>query len=302
MKMVYETEEEKKKRLEEQEKKNAEMALHGHDLKAETKEQHAKMKNRPLKERIAYFVEYYKWQVLVTVGFTFLAVAIIHAFITAKDYCFSAMIVNSVNIDGELMGDDFGQYAGLDLKKYDCFIDSTVKESLTSAEQSDIAASTKFTALIGSADLDVTVFDSELFYKKALNDVFLDLTEVLTAEQLSRLESKIYYIDYAEIRKADEDTQKMLIDMELLNRERGSFEEQLEDLEEHLHPENMVEPMAVGIVIDDCSMVATLGAYYDTIPVLGIIGNTQRLDAAVKFIDYIYDESIDFTKLQYYVY
>lgn len=302
MKLVYETEEEKKKREEEEARKNEQMALHGHDIKAETKEQHAKMKDRPFKEKVAYYVEYYKWPVIIGAGFLFLAISIIHAFVTAKDYCFSAMIVNSVNIDGELMGDDFGQYAGLDLKKYDCFIDSTITESLTSADQADIAASTKFTALLGSADLDITVYDSGLFYKKALNDVYADLTEVLSKEQLEAHSAKIYYIDYAEIRKADEDTAQMLIDMNRLNEERGSLEEQKKELERHLHPENMSEPKAIGIVIDDSNMVTSLDAYFDTVPVLGIIANSQRIDIATKFIDYIYDENVDFTRMQYYAY
>ena len=267
-----------------------EHTLQGDNIHEETKNQHLKMKDKPFKEKAMYYFGYYKYHALgVIVGIGIL-ISIVHAVASSKDYCFNAMIFNSSNINGEFLADNFSEYADFDLNEYDCSIDANLVDGKNASGFNDASAGTKFTAMMATKDLDIAVYDSFNFYIKALNSVYINLNEVLTDEQIKKYEPYFYYIDMEEVKAAEEDD-AVIVNAGLLESDEKALEA---DIKKHMDPSNMKEPIAVGIVISDSNLITATDAYPSGYPVLGIIVNSQRIPAATKFIDYIFDNNIDF--------
>ena len=66
------------------------------------------------------------------------------------------------------------------------------------------------------------------------------------------------------------------------------------DAEEHKHPENMENPVPVGIYIEDSPCIEKTDSYHGLIPVFGIASTSQRMDKASTYLSYLYDDSIPF--------
>lgn len=259
------------------------------NVKKSSKVMREKMKDRPFKEKVAYYVSYYKWQAIGLIVGIAIVVSIVTTIANNKDYSFVAMMVNSVNINADKINEDFERYAMLDTKDHRCYIDPNESESIGGASASEIGTATRFTAMISTADLDVAVFNSDLFFIKAYNDVFIDLREVLSPEDIAEYEDRFFYIDMVKVRKYLDDVTASASDLESI----GTQEEQRSRLPLYMDPSTMEEPVPVGIVVEDSPLLQTTRAYYDTIPVFGIITNTQKADTAVTFLHYLYDPSVN---------
>ncbi len=292
MRLEYKPENEIREEKEEYEN----VLTQGTTVSEQIKTQNEKMKDKPFREKFEYFWEYYKLPVIGTIVGVIILFSIIKAIVTAKDYCFVAMLVNSSNIDTEGISESFGGYAGLDLDKYDCYINANDPENLMNSNASDYGAATRFAALLASSDLDCVIYDSMIFNNKAVSDPFFDLTKILSDEDIKEYKDRFYYIDGEIMRKVNED----LAFNDAYNEERGTYDEQLKDLEYHMDPSSMNDPIPVGIVLTDSPMVKQTDSYYDLIPVFAITQNTQRLDTAITFLHYLTDDSVDFKSLRMY--
>lgn len=266
--------------------------LQGDNIWEETKNQHQKMKDKPFKEKFEYYFGYYKFHALAIVVGIVALISIVKAIASSKDYCFSSLIINSVNINAETLSDDFAQYAMLDTDNYNCYIDANLSDSLSTTGANDGSTSTKFTAMMATKDLDVTVYDSIHFYIKGLNNAFIDLKTVLSDEEIKKYEDYFYYIDGKEIARASEDDSDIIKALEF----DGDSKAIDEDIKKHMDPSLMEEPIAIGIIINDSNLIKSTYAYSKNIPVLGIIANSERTETAVKFIEFIFDNDIDFSK------
>lgn len=248
-----------------------------------------KMKDKPFKEKLVYYVGYYKFPVMGTLLAIGALVAIIYTIVTNKEYNFVAMLVNSVNIESEAMSQSFASYAELDTDNYRCFVDAGGTESLSGGNPAEMGASTRFAALISTSDLDVAVFNSDLFYIKACNGVFADLRDVLSPEELDRYKDRLLYVDLKEADKVQNDLDYDLKMPEVL----GDLETQRSRLPRYTDPAKMQQPVPVGIIVEDAPIFTSTQAYYSMIPVYGVIVNTKRPETALRFLDYLYDPSVD---------
>lgn len=261
----------------------------------EIHEQHLKMKDMTLKEKLKYFWYYYKFHTLAVILVAFFIITLGHDILSAKDYGFYGMMLNSAFLSGEKMGDAFAEYADIDTDQYDCFIDAQSTLSYTSMNEYDMATTQRLIALVQTGDLDAVVFDSIVFNNYANNEVFLDLRTVFTEEELARYRDNLYYVDYAQIEAANADSN--YVNEDLVSGEDGSTMDQediLEEAEKHRHPEAMEKPVPVGIYIDDSAFVKKSGSYGQLIPVFGFPTTTTRLDISKKYLDFLYDDSIPF--------
>ena len=258
--------------------------------------QNEKMKDKPFKEKFEYFWEYYKLPVIGVIIGAIIIFSIIKAIVTAKDYCFVAMLVNSANIDTVKMSESFAGYAGLDTDKYNCYISANEAENMMNSNAADYGPATRFAALLAADDLDCVVYDSMVVNNKAVNDVFADLRKILSDEDLKRYEDRFYYIDNEIMKKVSED----LAFGDAYNEERGTYDDQLKDLEYHMNPSAMADPVPVGIVMTDSPMAKQMDSYYELLPVFAITQNTKRLDSAIAFLHYLTDDSVDFTSMRMY--
>lgn len=267
-----------------------EHVLQGHDIRTETKNQHEKMKNRPFKDKLIYFIDYYKFVVLGVVAAIVVLFSIIHAVATHKDYGFVSMMVNSSNIDTDTMAVSFSEYADIDTDTYDIFISANVTDGAGQDISVDSSVSTRFAALMSSQDLDVVVYDSKQFYLKALNSVYADLNSVLSKDDIEKFSDKFYYIDAKDIERAETD-ESIFIEAGTLNNTPDALKS---NLKKHMDPSSMEEPIAIGIVITDAPFIKATDCYFERFPVFGIIVNSKRPEKAIDYLHFLYEPDVDF--------
>ncbi len=267
----------------------------------EIKEQHDKVKQMGFKARMAYFWEYYRIPTIVILAVIVLAFFLIHDIVTAKPYGFYAMMINSSPQTQESdLENSFASYAGIDTSKNDCYIDTSTTLNLTSTNQYDMASQQKIMAVVAAGDLDTMVADYNSFSRYAMNDTFTDLRKVLTAEQQKKYADDFYYIDYAVIQAAENQdaaseasSEAAAEASEALSAAAGAdttaAESSVGTADKFVKPDpsSMKDPVPVGIILSDSSLLKSSGAYTGTVAVLGITQNTSRSEEAVKFIDFL---------------
>lgn len=287
MRLVYDPDQGKENKIVE------EHTLSGGTVMEETLDQHAKMKGKPFKEQFAYYFGYYKFHALGVIAVLGVIISIIVTIVTHKDFGFCAMIVNSGNINIDTLQEGFASYAGIDLDEYECYISANETELPSGMSNADVSASTRFAAYLSSGDMDVAIFDSDMFYRKAINGCFMDLRNVFSAEEMAKYEGHFFYIDqveYEKMQNSNDPTSFMFPDIII-----GPHEQQEARLKPYMDPTKMAEPIPVGIVIEDAKGIKDINCYSEMIPVFGIAGNTSRLELAVKFLNFLYDEHVDFS-------
>jgi len=269
-------------------------------VRDEIRQQQLKTRDMTLKGKLKYFWDYYKIHTLVCILVLIFIVTFVHDIATAKDSVFCAYMFHSSQISSESLSSSFAEYADLDTENYECLIDTTMNISLRTYTQYDMASSQKLAALVQAGDLDTIMIDSDVFYNHALSEMFVDLRTIFSEEELSKYNDFLYYVDRTEVLRADEDSY-YVDDTDEMNNMNVSEEEALEEIfaeaESHRHPENMKEPVPVGIYMTDSPFARKTGAYQQSVPVFGIISTSHRTDTGMKYLEFLWDESIDFSQM-----
>ncbi|MCR5502915.1 MAG: hypothetical protein K6F53_07890 [Lachnospiraceae bacterium] len=257
-----------------------------------------KMKGKPFSEKLSYFFAYYGIATAAVIVGILLLVSLIRTFLSQKEYGFYAMLVNSAGISSEAVESDFASYASIDTEKYDCVIDTSARLSLNGmGGESDLSTSTKIVANVQSGDLDFLALDSENFKTYAMTEIFMDLRNVLSKEELRSYEGLIYYVDRAEIDKQNNSDAAAVAALD--DTEIPTEAERLEDLKKHLDPSGMVTPIPVGILLDDFSVIRNIPAYPDSHPVGGFTVNSKKTAVSTAFLRYLDDGQTDPDKIRY---
>ena len=244
-------------------------------------EQKAALKEMKAKAKLAYFWEYYKIHAIVTVVAIVVAASFLYNIITNRDYSFYALFINAHYFSGDTMAEDFSRFSGIDNDNLRCFIETDMafnREEFTSYEA---AAVQRITATVMTGDLDVITADAYTFIYFADSEFFADLRDVFSEAELKPYQDNLFYIDQAVIDKRNAtvgfDESQLLIEK--------TFDQMIAEAEARRQPENMADPVPVGIfladtVIDD--------AYFETaFPVFGIIASSGRFDIAAMYLDFL---------------
>ena len=264
----------------------------------EIREQQKKMKDMSLKEKLAYFWYYYKVHTIVILIVAIFGSIWIHEIVTAKDYNFYGIMLNSFQLSGEALGNSFSEYAGLDSENYTCYIDTLSTLSYQTQTDYDLATLQKMFALVQTGDLDTLVLDGQVFYNFAFNGMVTDLRTVLTEEELARHEGNIYYIDYAKIREAeanDGSTDELMKEAEA--RRKATKEEMNAEAESHKDPSTMKDPVPVGIYLTDSPFAQKTSSYSALVPIYGFVTTSGRMETAKKYLEFLFDDSIPFESM-----
>ena len=246
-------------------------------------EQKAALKDMSRKEKLNYFWEYYKMHTIATVIILCLFISIIHNVITNKPYSFYAIVLNAIELDSDVLGEEFSQFAGIDNTRYNCFIDTGHHLNTMDVSPYEMALVQRMMATVAAGHLDSVVTDGFTFIYFADNEFFTDLSTILSAEQLKLFEGNLYYIDKAHIerRNANTDIDSIMF-MEVLD-----IEQQLKEVEKRRQPENMEKPIPVGIVLSDSAILQN-SLLSDAVPVLGVIASSDRKEEAVKLAEFLW--------------
>lgn len=243
----------------------------------EFKEERANIKNQPFKKRLEYFWTYYKWHVLGGLFAAMVVIMLIHDLLgKTEDVLYGVLLnANSTKIE-ETLADDFAAYLGIDTDKYSVVFNSGLRMS-EQFDANSIDASEFLSVYIATGDLDITVMDPYNFRKYAYTNTYKDLRDCLDDKMLDFFSDKLYYVDLALVKEVEARSQAHL---------------SVEDLvfPDPSHPEEMTDPIPVGIDIG-CSSRFTDAYYYQSEQIyLGIVMNSDSADIAVRFLEFLFAE------------
>lgn len=159
------------------------------------KEQRAKLKGAPLKDKWQYFLDYYKWPTIaVLVGILVVIFIARDVIRNSKPIYVSAVFINShALVDNTILQDDFMQYKQLNPKDYNVTIDNTTSIRSGSTDEMSYYNDQKVYAMLMAKEIDCMIVDESLFPIYKNQGFFEDLSLVLTEEQMEKYKDRIIY-------------------------------------------------------------------------------------------------------------
>lgn len=242
----------------------------------EFKKERDAIKNGTPKQKLSYFIYYYKWHVIAAVLVVLAVISLIRHYVNQKDIAFYACLVNSV--EGENTAEyiqSFADYAGIDTNAYEICFDTSILISDPEENPETIeAASQKLMIYIAAGNLDVLLTDATSIQHYANAQIFYDLRDFLTPEQTKLYEPYFYYVD-------------MKVVQELQETMTSSEEEYIPTYPDPTKPDEMDQPVPVGIWIKHGGALAENYVFLDDDLVLAVLPNAKNPEAASKFIDFL---------------
>ncbi|MDE6621023.1 MAG: hypothetical protein K2K74_11165 [Lachnospiraceae bacterium] len=218
----------------------------------EIREQNAKLKDAPLKDKLAYFKEYYLKQTIVGIIVLIFAGSLAYSMLTApSDTAFGAFFYNDTGDSSSTeLVDRFVEYAGINTKEHDAYIDATMNYLPDSTDQGTYMSVQKSMAVLSTGELDVIVGDAATLDYFARSECLHDITTVLPDDLLAQFSDKLYYAEFGE----------------------------------------SAELIPVGVYVTDSPKLNQYHYYVGMEPILGFVINSNSMDNAVAFLRYIYLE------------
>jgi len=229
------------------------------------------LKGKPLQQKLKYIYTYFGGPIIAALLFLTVGIVLIVQMVTAKDTALNVACLNAYpdNDKAASFCNEFAERAQIDLNKCEVIISTNlfISESdlTTSFESVEIIM-----AQLASQSMDAMISDigtlSQYFYQ----EIFCDLTEVLSPEQQARYEEYFLYVDMAVLRQMQD------------------LEEEVPEYPDPRKPELMQEPVPIALHLPADSTFAELYYGYSKGQVaIGIAVHTKNLSNALAFIDYI---------------
>ena len=262
----------------------------------EFKSERESVKNEPFKKKVAYFWTYYKWFVIIPLIIIIGITSYIYHIVTDTDTVLNGILLNtnSLESDSSNLIDGFYEEQQIDQKLYDI----SLNPSLSYYPDSQNASSnyTTLQALMAwssSGAIDFISGDMSAMKDLAYKGYFVDLTTVLSAEQLTTCEPYFLYIDQDIVTQRNE----------AFDNNSDASTIPLPDCDK---PETMKDPIPVLLNLppsdalkqaygftssstsgttSDSASAATSDSASDAV-IFGIVQNAQNTDMALKFIEY----------------
>ncbi len=162
------------------------------------REELEKLKNMSLKDKCWYIGAYYKVPILIALAVIFLLYQAAGAFLRSRQDCMLYCAFINQSYAGEIKLDDLREnfyehegFSGRQILTFDASINLT--DNLYRN-----ASSILFQSLLGTDTVDVVITKEEIMELYHDQNIFLDLNDVLSKEQLSWLEEELYYHKNAE--------------------------------------------------------------------------------------------------------
>lgn len=243
----------------------------------EFKEEREALKHGTPKQKFTYFMDYYKWHVVICAAVIFMAVSLISQMLGKKDTVFHAVMINgAAGPEAGTYTQSFADYAGLDGEKNDILFDTSLRISMDKNNYNPdaLASGEKLMVYIASGEVDAFVTTEDLLERYAYNEFFLDLRQLLTPEQLAAWEPYLYYVDQAVIREKNEAEDAM-------NYEYAPV------YPDPRNPDAMEEAIPVGIILPDTSALRKNFYFPGENLAAGVVVNTKRRETVSLFLDFL---------------
>lgn len=246
----------------------------------EFREEREALKHGTPREKLAYFWDYYKWYVIGGAFALACVISLAHSILTQKDTALYVVTLNCSAPDGTgEYADTIGDIIGVDTDEYDLIFETSLYYTKDSMDENTYTTVEKLSVYAAAAQLDALMAGGDAFEQYANGDVFYDLRDLLTEEQIAVCEPYFYYIDQAVV-----DERNRIAD------ELGDVS--TVDIPDPRHPEEMEDPIPVGIYIDGSSSFPSDTLYFNTEDAengiaIGVYQNTEHLDNVLNYLDYL---------------
>ena len=219
-------------------------------LRDEIRLQHEKLRNQPFSKKLIYYWDYYKIHCIVIILSACMFGTILHGIVTRKETVLSVAFINAFpNVEDELLMQDFENWLGLNPKKQQVLIDSTYYINDNSSSPYADTYEQKFSANAMAGEFDVVLADITKFDFYGNQGFFLDLSVVLSAEELTQYKDRLYYVDVPD----DENDIKV----------------------------------PVGIKIDCANRICETSSYPNTEAYFGITTGAKNIETALSYLTYL---------------
>ncbi len=238
------------------------------------------LKEGTFKEKLKYFWDYYKWHTIGGIAAVVCVIWIAYDVTHQDESLLYVALINCSSVyDTSEYVSGVEDYLGVESGQA-----ITIESSLDVTDDTTAYTSYEVIAVrIASNEMDVMVADEEFISDYAQEDSLIDLTTVMSEEQLERYSDYFYYVDYALIESG--------------YYEETAYEDQVfEGTADHASPEDMEQPVAVGVYIattaEEGDYVCTssdfnLNYYYSGEAVFSLLCYSEHSEAALQFLDYI---------------
>lgn len=241
------------------------------DIKRERK---AYFATATLKQKIEYIVHYYAPTALLIIAIiAFILYFILDAIHQPKNVLngtFINLYTYDTRDEANELANKYLNDKGIDTTKYTATFGSNLVMSsdLSVTQQSDQA----LIAQVSAGILDFTIGSSNHLLPYAYEQIFADLTTVLSEEQIEKYEPYFLYIDRTII----------------LEKENTSLDD-LDGIEypDCTKPEEMKDPIPVFIMTTESDIINDLYGFNDPHRCIGIVYNGKNQKNAIDFLDYI---------------
>ena len=244
----------------------------------EFKEERNSLRDKPLKDKLNYFWDYYKWHTILTLLAVIIGTSLIRDILTRKDSALFAILLNAYPLSDDMSGftDQYAEYAGIDTGKYDVVFNDTLRMG-DETDEASLNASQMIMVHVASRDMDIMTMDTPNFNSYAYNGAYMDLRDILTPEQIAAYQNRLFYIDGAVVAELDEARNDL-------------SSEHVIECPAHDDPSSMSDPIPVGISLRDCGIFDEYYSYGNEEGFLGVVIDCPHVDHVLTLIRFLFDE------------
>lgn len=232
------------------------------------------LKGKTPREKWDYIVEYFGLQILLVVAVIAIGVFFVIKVASEKDSALSVACINATpnNEQAQHFVGQYADYAGIDLEEAEVQIST----DLICTDEKDMVEENyqsmqRLLAQLTAGELDILVSDSDTITAYMYQEVFYDLSQVLTLAQQEAYADKFLYADLTVLEQIQQSP------------------DTIPKIPDATKPEEMEKPVPMALRIPgDSEFADGYFHYYSADVYLGLVINAQNVDNALAFIDYIY--------------
>lgn len=242
------------------------------------------MENGTLKQKIAYFFDYYTLHTFVIAAVLIFAISFIYQQVTKPDIVLNGLLLNVLSFDeGDPVEDlraGFMEYIDMDTKEYDMSLNSSLMLNMGTASQqgqvSDYEAAQAMMVQCAAGSVDFISSPLTPILDYGYGELFVNLEDVLTEEELETYKPYLLYVDLAVIDKKNEAVDN--------NQNADKI-----PCPDPTKPEEMEKPIPVFLDVTSCEKMKNIYNYSPDTLAIAVAVNAPNPDRISDLLAYLFE-------------
>lgn len=246
----------------------------------EYKEERESIKQAPLKEKIEYFFDYYKWQTIGGLLIFILVGSVVYDVLTNKEVVMSATLINTFSYENNSYDEfiaEVSERMGIDTNTQEIYIDSEYYLDFVEEGYDHVDSLSVLYTLAAGNSVDIMASDEYTIARLAYKDLLMPLENYLSDELLEKYADQMIYIDGA--------VQEILFEIGLDLDYEGEYPEYL-----YGDSEGMEDPIAIGLIMEYDTALGECGMFVGDYGVIGVVSTCLNLEYALEFLESALEE------------